>query len=119
VRKTFGFEDIVRIEHHITEAYKSIVRQPYDRTDELAQLANHVKNVSAKHEGGNPETEEKREHPSDILDYFLPKKDIIEKGLMPKLLTNYLDKHDALNNTAEALTRRGLTLIAAQNLHKR
>jgi hypothetical protein len=119
VRKTFGFEDIVRIEHHITEAYKSIVRQPYNRTDELAQLANHVKNVSAKHEGGNPETEEKREHPSDILDYFLPKKDIIEKGLMPKLLTNYLDKHDALNNTAEALTRRGLTFIAAQNLHKR
>jgi hypothetical protein len=119
VRKTFGFEDIVRIEHHITEAYKSIVRQPYNRMDELAQLANHVKNVSAKHEGGDPETEEKREHPSDILDYFLPKKDIIEKGLMPKLLTNYLDKHDALNNTAEALTRRGLTFIAAQNLHKR
>jgi hypothetical protein len=119
VRKTFGFEDIVRIEHHITEAYRSIVRQPYNRTDELVQLANHVKNVSAKHEGGNPETEEKREHPSDILDYFLPKKDIIEKGLMPKLLTNYLDKHDALNNTAEALTRRGLTFIAAQNLHER
>ncbi|MEM3554055.1 MAG: hypothetical protein QW658_03770, partial [Candidatus Bathyarchaeia archaeon] len=31
IRKAFGFEDIVRIEHHITEAYKSIVRQPYDR----------------------------------------------------------------------------------------
>jgi hypothetical protein len=118
VRKAFGFEDIVRIEHHITEAYKSIVRQPYNRTDELVQLANHVKNISAKHEGGVPETEEKREHPSDILDYFLPKEDIIEKGFMPKLLTNYLDKHDALNNTAEALTRHGLSFIAAQKLHR-
>ena len=118
MRKAFGFEDIVRIEHHITEAYKSIVRQPYNRTDELVRLADHVTNVGAKHEGGIPETEEKREHPSDILDYFLPKKDIVEKGLMPKLLTNYLDKHDALNKTAEALTRHGLTFIAAQNLHR-
>jgi len=118
VREAFGFEDIVRVEHHITEAYKSIVRQPYDRTDELMQLANHVKNISAKHEGAKPETEVKREHPSDILDYFLPKKDIVEKGLMPKLLINYLDKHDALNATAEALTRNGLTFIAAQKLHK-
>jgi hypothetical protein len=118
LRRAFGFEDIVRIEHHVTEAYKSIVRQPYNRTDELVQLANHVKNISAKHEGGIPETEEKREHPSDILDYFLPKKDIVEKGLMPKLLTNYLDKHDALNITAEALTRHGLTFMAAQKLHR-
>ena len=117
-RKAFGFEDIVRIEHHITEAYKNIVRQPYNRADELVQLANHVKNISAKHEGGVPETEEKREHPSDILDYFLPKKDITKKGLMPKLLTNYLDKHDALNITAEALTRHGLTFVAARKLHR-
>ena len=119
VRNAFDFESIVRIEHHITEAYKSIVRQPYDRTAELVKLAYYVKNVGAKHEGGIPETERKRKHPSDILDYFMPKKDIIEKGLMPKLLINYLDKHDALNRTAEALTRQGLTFIAAQNLHKR
>jgi hypothetical protein len=119
IRKAFGFEDIVRIEHHITEAYKSIVRQPYDRTNELMQLANHVRNISAKHEGGKPETEEKREHPSDILDYFMPKKDITDKGLMHELLINYLDKHDALNVTAEALTRQGLTFIAAQELHKK
>lgn len=118
IRKAFGFEDIVRIEHHITEAYRSIVRQPYNRTEELITLADHVKNISAKHEGGEPETEEKREHSSDILDYFMPKKDIGEKGLMPKLLTNYLDKHDAVNVTAEALTRHGLTFIAAQKLHR-
>jgi hypothetical protein len=118
MRKAFGFEDIVRIEHHITEAYKSIVRQPYNRMDELLKIAGHVKNIGAKHEGGIPNTEKAREHPSDILDYFMPKKDIIENGLMSKLLTNYLDKHDAVNVVAEALTRHGLTFIAAQELHK-
>lgn len=119
VRKFFGFEDAVRIEHHITEAYKSIVRQPYDRLDELLELADHVKNISAKHEGAPPEWEENREHPSDILDYFIPKKEIMEKGLMQKLLANYLDKHDAVNRTAKALTERGLSFIAASNLHKK
>jgi hypothetical protein len=118
-RKAFGFENAVRIEHHITEAYKSIVRQPYDRLNELLELADHVKNISAKHEGAPPEVEKTREHPSDILDYFMPKKEIIEKGLMPKLLANYLDKHDAVNRTAKALTEKGLTFIAAQNLHKK
>jgi hypothetical protein len=118
-RKAFGFEDIVRIEHHIVESYKNIVRQPYDRTSELVEIADHVKNISAKHEGGIPETEKTREHPSDILEYFASKKDIIEKGLMPKLLGNYLDKHDALNRTAKALTEKGLTFIAAQKLHKK
>ncbi|MGQ9564943.1 MAG: hypothetical protein ACUVT5_00145 [Candidatus Bathyarchaeales archaeon] len=119
IRKPWGFEDIVRLEHHITEAYKSIVRQPYDRLNELLEIADHVKNISAKHEGGIPEIDKTRDHSSDILDYFTPKKDIIEKGLMPKLLQNYLDKHDAVNRTASALTRKGLTFIAAQNLHKK
>ncbi len=119
VRDAFNFDNVVRIEHHITEAYKSIVRQPYDRTDELVTLADHVKNISAKHEGGIPETEMKRDHPSDILDYFMPKKDIVGKRLMPMLLLNYLDKHDAVNRTAEALTKHGLSFIAAENLHKK
>jgi hypothetical protein len=119
VRKAFDFEDIVRIEHHITEAYKSIVRQPYDRLKELVELADHVKNISAKHEGGDPEIEKTRDHPSDLLDYFIPKKEILEKELMPKLLRNYLDKHDAVNRTAKALTKQGLTFIAAQKLHKK
>jgi len=119
IRKAFDFEDVVRIEHHIVETYKSIVRQPYDRLDELLEIADHVKNISAKHEGGPLEVEKTREHPSDILEYFIPKKDILAKGLMPKLTVNYLDKHDSLNRTAKALTERGLTFIAAQNLHKK
>ncbi len=119
IRKPWGFEDIVRIEHHVTEAYRSIVRQPYNRQTELVALASHVKNISAKHEGGLPETEKKREHSSDILNYFTPKKEILEKGLMPKYLVNYLDKHAALNDTAKMLTEQGLTFIAAGELHRK
>lgn len=119
MRKAFNFEDVVRIEHHIVETQKSIVRQPYDRLNELLEIAEHVKNISAKHEGGIPEVDKTREHPSDILDYFIPKKEIIEKGLMPKLLNNYLDKHDAVNRTAKALTEKGLAVVAAHNLHKK
>jgi hypothetical protein len=118
IRKAFGFEDVVRIEHHITETWKHIVRQPYDRRAELMELAKHVKNISAKHEGGDPEVEATREHPSDILEYFLPKADVEAKGLMPLLLANYMDKHAALNHTAEELTKHGLAFIAAKNLHK-
>ena len=54
-RKELGFEDVVRFEHHITETWKSIVRQPYNRRDELVEIAGHVANISAKHEGGDPE----------------------------------------------------------------
>ncbi|MGY5865188.1 MAG: hypothetical protein RTV41_11350 [Candidatus Thorarchaeota archaeon] len=118
VREDFGFEDVVRLEHHITETYKSIVRQPYDRLPELLEIADHVKNISAKHEGGVPEIDSKREHPSDILDYFREKSEIIEQGHMPFLTQNYLDKHHAVNRTAEELTKRGLSIIAAEKLHK-
>jgi hypothetical protein len=119
IRRDLGFEEVVRFEHHITETYKSIVRQPYDRLEELVEIADHVANISAKHEGAPPEIEETREHPSDILEYFRDKSEIEEAGDMPFLLLNYLDKHDAVNRTARALTENGLTFIAAQNLHHR
>jgi hypothetical protein len=48
----------------------------------------------------------------------LPKAEVEEKGMMPLLLANYMDKHAALNHTAEELTKRGLAFIAAKNLHK-
>jgi len=117
IRRDLGFEDVVRFEHHITETYKSIVRQPYDRLAELVEIAGHVANISAKHEGAPPEVEQTREHPSDILDYFRDKSDIEGAGEMPYMLRNYLDKHDSVNRTARALTERGLTFIAARNLH--
>jgi hypothetical protein len=118
LRKKFGFEDVVRIEHHITECYKSIVRQPYDRRAELMELADHVKNISAKHEGGDPQVEATRAHPSNLLEYFLPKAEVEAKGMMPTLLANYMDKHAALNHTAEELTKRGHAFIAARELHQ-
>jgi hypothetical protein len=119
IRKSLGLEDFVRFEHHIFETWKSIVIQPYDRRDELLEIASKVKNISAKHEGGEISVEQKRKHPSDIAEYFLPKKDIDEKGLMPALTQNYLDKHETINNTAKALTEKGLTFIAAPTLHYR
>jgi hypothetical protein len=119
VRKKLGFEDIVRIEHHITETWKSIVRQPYNRRDELVQLADHVANIAAKHEGSEIETEKGRSHPSDIFDYFRDQKEIEASGEMPLLLQNYLDKHDSVNLTARALTEKGLSFKAAPLLHHR
>ncbi len=119
IRKAFDLDDIVRFEHHITETYQAIVIQPYDRRDELMHIAKTVPNISAKHEGGLPDTDKTREHPSNILDYFLPRADVEAQGLMPALTTNYLDKHDALNSSARMLTERGISVIAAKNLHHR
>ncbi len=116
-RRALGLEDIVRFEHHITETYKSIVKQPYNRRKELIEIAKKVKNISAKHEGGEIEIEKQREHPSDILDYFLSKKEILKKNLMQKLERNYIDKHDSINITARELTQNGIDFIAAKNLH--
>ena len=125
-RKALDFENIVRFEHHITETWKSIVRQPYNRRDELMKLcdseallrsADRVPNISAKHEGGDPEIEQTREHPSDILDYFRDKEEIIASGDWEHLTLNFLDKFDSVNRTAQALTEHGLSFVAAQNLH--
>ena len=118
VRKQLGFEDVVRFEHHITETWKSIVKQPYDRRAELVELAAKVKNISAKHEGGDPEVDSARAHPSDILDYFRDKSDVLEKGDWEPMLLNFLDKFDATNHTARALTEHGLSFVAARNLHR-
>ena len=77
------------------------------------------KQQAGSDEGGVPEIDAARDYPSDILDYFRTKEDIIESGHMPLHLANYLDKHHALNRTAEELTKRGLTFLAAPKLHKK
>jgi hypothetical protein len=119
IRRTLGFEDKVRIEHHITETWKSIVRQPYNRRCDLLEVASRVPNISAKHEGGDPEVEQTRARASDVLDYFRDKEEIISSGDMDHLEKNYMDKHDAVNQTARALTEKGLSFVAAWNLHSR
>jgi hypothetical protein len=118
-RKELGFEQVVRFEHHIVETYKSIVRQPYNRRDELLEIADHVANISAKHEGADPEIDQTRQHPSDILDYFRDREEIVESGDWDHLTLNFLDKFDAINKTAWELTAKGLSFIAAKNLHHR
>ncbi len=50
-----------------------------------------------------------REHPSDILDYTRDKIEIEEVNDIPLLEQNYLDKHDAVNRAARALTEKRLT----------
>ena len=118
IRKALGLEQEVRFEHHITETQKSIVIQPYNRRDELIEVAREVSNIAAKHEGGDPEVDAARQHPSDILDYFLAKEEILSRGLMDALERNYLDKHDAVNRTADALVKAGIGVACAWNLHK-
>jgi hypothetical protein len=119
VRRKLGLESAVRIEHHVTETYRSIVRQPYCRREDLLKVAANFPNISAKHEGGDLENEREKAHPSDILDYFRSKEDVCSSGEMDLLLANYMDKHAAVNCTAEALTRSGLSFISAQALHRR
>lgn len=119
IRKALGLERDVRIEHHITEPWKHIVRQPYCRRDDLLELAKSVGNISAKHEGGDPEVEGTLEDPASITDYFVSKADILAQGRMDKLQRDYLFKHDALNHTAKSLTERGLDFLAAPLLHSR
>ena len=118
IRNALGLDDNVRFEHHIIETHKSIVIQPYDRRDELVEVAAEVRNISAKHEGGDIDVEKTLDHPSDILDYFLPKKDVIDQGLMPALERNYIEKHNAVNRTARALTEAGIAVVPARNLHR-
>ena len=118
-RKALGFEEVIRFEHHITETWKHIVRQPYNRRDELLEIAGHVANISAKHEGGDPDVEQTLDRPSDILDYFRDKEEIIAAGDWECLQMNFMTKLDALNHTAEALTHKGLAFLAAKNLHHR
>ncbi len=117
-RKALGFENVVRFEHHITETWKSIVKQPYDRRAELVEIADHVANISAKHEGADPEIEPTLAHPSDILDYFREKKDVVGSGDWDALQLNFMKKVEACNHTARDLTAKGLSFIAAQNLHR-
>lgn len=119
LRRDLGLEDQVRIEHHITETYRAIVRQPYLRRDQLIAVARSVPNISAKHEGGDPDDEAGQTHSSSILDYFRTRSDVESSGDMEVLQANYLLKHVAVNRTAEALTRSGLSFVAASRLHGR
>ena len=118
IRKALGLEQNVRFEHHIVETWKSIVVQPYDRRAELLEIAKLVPNISAKHEGGDVEVEKTREHPTDILDYFMSKDDVVDQGLMDALTLSWMDRHDSVNHTARDLTAAGIGVIAARNLHR-
>jgi hypothetical protein len=117
LRKALNLETQVRFEHHVTETWKGLVIQPYDRREEVLGLAQTVPNISAKHEGGEVEVERSRARPSEIQDYYRTKAEIIASGEWEALRLNFLDKFDSVNITARALTERGLSFVAAKNLH--
>jgi hypothetical protein len=117
LRNELGFEDLVRFEQLITQAWKGLVIQPYNRREDLLALAECVSNLSAKHEGGEPEVEAARARPSDINDYYRSKDEIMASGDFEALTLNFFDKFDSLNLTARALTQRGLAFLAARRLH--
>jgi hypothetical protein len=117
-RRSLGLEDLVRFEHHVTETWKGLVIQPYNRRSDVLALAGRVPNLSAKHEGGEPEIEQTRQRPSDIQDYYRSKDEILASGDWENLTLNFQDKFDSLNRTARALTERGLAFVAAGNLHR-
>ena len=117
-RKSLGLEKVVRFEHHIVETWKNIIIQPYDRRAELVEVADHVAHIAAKHDGGDPEVDHTLAHPSDILDYFREKKEVIESGDWDNLQRNFIEKVNAANHSAWDLTKAGLSFVAAKNLHK-
>lgn len=118
IRDHFGYRDQVRIEHHLTQTYKSTVVQPYLRRDEIVEVAQTVANIAAKHEGADPDIETGLDRPSDFFDYFLPQEELRSTGVMELMASNYMDKHESIQRTAEALTRAGVGFVAATNLHK-
>jgi len=116
-RRALGLEDMVRFEHHVTETWKGLVIQPYNRRGDVLNLAGRVSNLSAKHEGGEPGVEKTRQRPSEIQDYYRNKDEILTSGDWDHLTLNFQDKFDSLNQTARVLTENGLAFVAAGKLH--
>ena len=119
IRKSLGLEQTVRFEHHITETQK------LNRHSALSTGAMNLRRSgpgSFQHcrqtRGGDPEVDAAREHPERHTRLFLPKNEIISKGLTDALEQNYLDKHGALNRTADALIKAGIGVVCAWNLHR-
>jgi hypothetical protein len=102
----------------ITDFLSVDVRQPYNRCPDLLLVADRVPNISAKHEGGEPEAEHDRRHSSNILDCFREKEEITCSGDWDNVTQNFSDEMEAMNKTAWGLTENGFSFIAAHKIHK-
>lgn len=118
IRRALGLEKQVRFEHHVTETFKGVVIQPYNRREDVVELAGRVPNLSAKHEGGDPECESRRARPSDMFDYYKPLTQIRSEGIMDAMSESFMDKYESMCKTARALTARGHAVLAAPGLHR-
>jgi hypothetical protein len=48
----------------------------------------------------------------------MAKSDVESQGLMPALEQNYIEKHRSTNLTADALSKAGIGVVCATELHK-
>lgn len=117
-RDLLDMTDHVRIEHHLTNFYKGMVKQPYLRREQFIEVADKIKNMAAKHEGADPETDAMRNFPSSPFNYFRSKQELVETGDISTDQLSYMDKHESVNKTAREMTRHGLSFGAAPLLHK-
>lgn len=117
-RELLGMTEQVRIEHHLTNFYTGMVRQPYLRRQQFIEVADKIENMAAKHEGADPDVDALRSKPSSPFNYFRSKKELVETGDITTDQLSYMDKHESVNRTARELVRHGLTFGAAPRLHQ-
>ncbi|TEA80296.1 hypothetical protein ERE07_03500 [Allopusillimonas ginsengisoli] len=117
-RELIGMTEQVRIEHHLTNFYKGMVKQPYLRRNQFIEVADKIKNMAAKHEGADPEVDAQRTQPSAPFNYFRSKEELVATGDITTDQLSYMDKHASVNKTARELSRHGLTFGAAPRLHE-
>lgn len=119
LRLQLGLENEVRIEQHVTNFYKDVVAQPFIRRDLLVESAKTIPYMSAKHEGADPSIEATLEHPSNNLEFILPDREVLAGNHFEHMQRSFLYGVAEANKTAEALTRSGMSFIAASKLHRR
>ena len=71
------------------------------------------------HEGADPSIEATLEHPSNNLEFILPDREVLAGNHFEHMQRSFLYGVAEANKTAEALTRSGMSFIAASKLHRR
>lgn len=119
IRMMLGLENRVRIEQHVTNFYEGVVQQPFMARDLLIESAKTIPYMSAKHEAADPEVEAQRPHPTSNFDFTYPDEKVRAEGLYEPMREGFLYGIDEANKTADELTKRGMSFVAATNLHRR
>ena len=117
-RKPLGFEQVVRFEHHITEAYRHIVIQPYNRRAELVDAgrprAEHLGEARRRRPGRRGDA--RRTRRASWTTSARRTKSKRRARWMRCSRTTWTSTRRS-TGTACALTEAGLSWIAAPKLH--